>query len=141
MGGPYHRRSDLVQGYYQWTVGSTSRPPLDQAGAVQTATVTLLLPVDRPGRDRPQVAAVRRDARLAGGRWSDAIIGCRLVLELAGLTGGRPTPIHRGGRPFGRHSPTAAGGGAGSKLPPLLNRITHTVSFPGCRHDRRAGLA
>lgn len=85
------RRSDLVQGYYQWTVGSTRwAEALDQAGAVQTATVTLLLPVDGPGRDRPQVAAALRDARqaLADGRWSDAIIGCRHVLELAGLTGG-----------------------------------------------------
>lgn len=85
------RPSEMVQGYYQWAVSSTSwAAAFDQAGAVQTATVTLLLPVDGPGRDRPQVAAALRDARLAlaDGRWSDAIIGCRHVLELAGLTGG-----------------------------------------------------
>ena len=83
------RSSDLVNGYYKWTVSSTTwAAALEQAGAFQTASVTLLLPVDGPGRDRPRVAAELRDARqaLADGRWSDAIIGCRHVLELAGLT-------------------------------------------------------
>lgn len=81
--------TDPVTGQYQLPIDPERwTEALDQAGAIHTATVTLLLPNSGPGRDRPKVALALREARqaLADGRWSAAVSGCRQTLELAGFT-------------------------------------------------------
>lgn len=83
-------RADQFTGQYQLHVARGDWvEALGQAGALYAATVTLLLTPSGPGRARPEVAAALARARqaLAVGRWTDAVAGCRQVLEVAGLSG------------------------------------------------------